>query len=137
MWVTKPRSLAKLSTTVIPAQRRGSRADGDSSTPARAQCVSTTREPMSLPSRVHSPAVAPAWAAALALVTAPPQDTPNSSVKTSSPGPGSSARCPKTSSRNTEPNEIMSNRMLLTAAGDHGSQFGHGTVAEQLVRILS
>ena len=54
-----------------------------------------------------------AAAAALALVTAPPQDTANSSVKISSPGPGSVRTWPKTSSRKTEPNEIMSNRAVL------------------------
>src|SRR6266700_853687 len=50
----------------------------------------------------------PAAAATVALVTAPPQEIANSSVKTASPGTGSRCSCPKTSSRKTSPNEIMS-----------------------------
>jgi len=112
MWLTKARSPSKFSTTVIPAVRWRARNDGDRSTPTRAQCSITTREPRSSPRTVHRPARAPALAAALALLTAPPQETANSSVNTSSPGRGSSGTGPKTSSRKTEPNEIMSKPVL-------------------------
>ena len=88
--MTKARSPSKFSTTVIPALRRRTRSDGERSTPRRAQCSITTREPRSSLSTVHRPARAPAVAAALALLTAPPQETANSSVNTSSPGRGSS-----------------------------------------------
>ena len=115
MLLTKARSPSKFSTTVTPAERRRTRTDGDRSTPARAQCSITTREPRSSPRTVHRPAVRPALAAALALLTAPPQENANSSVKISSPGRGSSGTCPKTSSRKTEPNEIMSKLAVLHA----------------------
>src|SRR5262245_66114628 len=55
------------------------------------------------------PALAPIRLAALAAVTAPPpQETANSSAKTSSPGAGRDGTSPKTISRNIVPNAIRS-----------------------------
>ena len=126
MCVTNPRSPSKFSTTVIPAVGPATCADGARSTPAAAQCSVTTCEPRSSPSIVHSPARTPAAAATVALVTAPPQEIANSSVKTSSPRPGSRCNWPKTSSRKTSPNEIMSNEKQppasCAAAGELASQ---------------
>src|SRR5262249_35455701 len=78
----------------------GTRWEADRSALARWQYSSTTREPRSSPSRVDSPALAPIRLAALAAVTAPPQEIANSSAKISSPGAGRAGTSPKTISRN-------------------------------------
>src|SRR5262247_783867 len=92
----------------MPAAGPLTRWEGDRSTPARWQCSSTTREPRSSPSRVDRPALIPIRLAALATVTAPPQETANSSAKISSPGAGRDGTSPKTISRNIVPNAIRS-----------------------------
>src|SRR5215470_1331049 len=92
----------------MPAAGPATRWEADRSTPARRQYSSTTREPRSSPSRVDRPALAPIRLAALAAVTAPPQEMANSSAKISSPGAGRAGTSPKTISRNIVPNAIRS-----------------------------
>src|SRR5215472_8104675 len=122
-----PRSPAKFSTTVMPAVRPGTWRDGERSTPTRAQYSATTREPRSSDRRVDRPARTPDRPAALATVTAPPQEIANSSVKISSPGPGSDATWPKTISRNTRPKAIRS--MWPPSPEGHSFGVGPGDVA--------
>src|SRR5690349_22780098 len=92
----------------MPAAGPATRCEADRSTPARWQYSSTTREPRSSPSRVDRPALASIRLAALAAVTAPPQEMANSSAKISSPGAGRAGTSPKTISRNIVPNAIRS-----------------------------
>src|SRR5215813_12365497 len=92
----------------MPAAGPVTRWEADRSTPAWWQYSSTTREPRSSPSRVDRPALASIRLAALAAVTAPPQEIANSSAKISSPGAGSAGTSPKTISRNIVPNAIRS-----------------------------
>src|SRR5215831_14235878 len=92
----------------MPAAGPVTRWEADRSTPAWWQYSSTTREPRSSPSRVDRPALASIRLAALAAVTAPPQEIANSSAKISSPGAGRAGTSPKTISRNIVPNAIRS-----------------------------
>src|SRR5215469_16950944 len=92
----------------MPAAGPATRWEADRSTPARWQYSSTTREPRSSPSKVDRPALASIRLAALAAVTAPPQEIANSSAKISSPGAGRAGTSPKTISRNIVPNAIRS-----------------------------
>src|SRR5215831_16776337 len=101
----------------MPAAGPVTRWDADRSTPARWQYSSTTREPRSSPSKVDRPALAPIRLAALAAVTAPPQETANSSAKISSPGAGRDGTSPKTISRNIVPNAIRSMALAPVARG--------------------
>src|SRR5215475_16223272 len=99
----------------MPAAGPVTRWEADRSTPAWWQYSSTTREPRSSPSRVDRPALASIRLAALAAVTAPPQEIANSSAKTSSPGAGRAGTSPKTISRNTVPNAIRSMMLAQVA----------------------
>src|SRR4249919_459113 len=99
----------------MPAAGPLTRWEGDRSTPARWQYSSTTRDPRSSPSRVDRPALTPIRLAALAAVTAPPQEMANSSAKISSPGAGRDGTSPKTISRNIVPNAITSTAAALAA----------------------
>src|SRR5579859_1980158 len=92
----------------MPAAGPVTRWEADRSTPTRWQYSATTREPRSSPSRVDRPALVPIRLAALAAVTAPPQEMANSSAKISSPGAGRAGTSPKTISRNIVPNAIRS-----------------------------
>src|SRR5215475_3171419 len=114
----------------MPAAGPGTRWEADRSTLARWQYSSTTREPRSSPSRVDSPALAPIRLAALAAVTAPPQEIANSSAKISSPGAGRAGTSPKTISRNIVPNAI---RSMITSPEGSGLGVCPGDVARGAV----
>src|SRR5215813_8184126 len=111
----------------MPAAGPVTRWEADRSTPARWQYSSTTREPRSSPSRVDRPALTPIRLAALAAVTAPPQEIANSSAKISSPGAGRDGTSPKTISRNMVPKAITSMRPPSPEGLGHG--VGPGDVA--------
>src|SRR5215831_8347520 len=110
----------------MPAAGPVTRWDADRSTPARWQYSSTTREPRSSPSKVDRPALAPIRLAALAAVTAPPQETANSSAKISSPGAGRDGTSPKTISRNIVPNAIRSMALAQVARRPSLKGLRHG-----------
>src|SRR6266516_1188420 len=99
----------------MPAAGQVTRWEADRSTPSWWQYSSATREPRSSPSRVDRPALTPIRLAALAAVTAPPQEIANSSAKISSPGAGRDGTSPKTISRYIVPNAIRSMALALMA----------------------
>src|SRR4249920_815909 len=106
----------------MPAAGPVTRWEADRSTPALWQYSSTTRDPRSSPSKVDRPALTPIRLAALAAVTAPPQEMANSSAKISSPGAGRDGTSPKTISRNIVPNAISS----MAASSREGLRHGVG-----------
>src|SRR5215471_6634758 len=114
----------------MPAAGPVTRWEADRSTPARWQYSSTTREPRSSPSRVDRPALASIRLAALAAVTAPPQEIANSSAKISSPGAGRAGTSPKKISRNIVPNAI---RSMIASPEGFGLGVSPGDVARGAV----